>query len=207
MIRIKIYFGNLTDILLHSRGAVVLVSLSGNIYYTGTVISGLLTTLQEKHDIFGGTITNAANGGKVQVAAKRAARIEYIVALKAVAAFCNFTTPNNEVALRTSGFELTSGNRTPVTMEPIKKVTVVNAMDRGSVIAKVFAGSGTKQVRIEFAIGDTLPADGDWRNCAETKRTCTISGLTSGQKVWIRATAVGTNSQKMTAEPVCVIIL
>jgi hypothetical protein len=207
MIRVKVYFGNLKDLLLLSRGGVVLVCMNGNIYYTGTVITALLATLQDKQDVFGAAITDAANGGKAQIAARRAARKEYIVALKAVAVFCNYTTPNNEMALSTSGFELTSGTRTPVIMEAIKKVSVVNGMDRGSIIAKVLAGKGTKQVRIEYAISETTPADGDWRNCPETKRTCMINGLVSGQKIWIRATAVGTRGQKMTADPVSVIIL
>ena len=89
----------------------------------------------------------------------------------------------------------------------MKKFTVTNYKNPGTVKAEAVRGTGTLMVLIEYAIGVTIGPDTKWTTCPGSKNSCVISGLTSAETIWVRATSVGRRGQILYATPVKTVIL
>jgi hypothetical protein len=126
---------------------------------------------------------------------------------KVVCDAINKIAKNNLQLLLETGYPVGEGQQGPVELLPLKSLKVINGKSPGQVIGKAVAGKGTAYILMEYGIGDTLESVTLWSPCPDTTVTCTISGLPSGSRIWIRATAVGRRGQKLPAQPVTTIIL
>lgn len=149
----------------------------------------------------------AAYSGRDARGIKNAAKAELAAAIKAVVDSVNAEAKGDRAKLNTSGLALNAETRSPVHLEPIKVLTLQNTLIRGQVMAKAKKGRGTKNVVMEYALGNTIDSSTVWHACPSSGATCIISGLESGTRVWVRATAVGARNQMLPTEPVNTIVL
>jgi hypothetical protein len=163
--------------------------------------------LQAKTDDFSAKLTESLGGTRAQAAAKNFSKLVLSTQSKTTCDAINKIAVNNLQLLLLTGYPVGEGNTGPVELFPIKSLKVKNGKSLGEVIAKAVAGNGTAYILMEYGFGDTLESVTTWIPCPDTTATCTISGLTSGMRIWIRATAVGRRGQKLPALPVSTIIL
>jgi hypothetical protein len=163
--------------------------------------------LQAMTDDYSLKYTASLGGTRAQAAAKNASKLVLGTQSKVVCDGVNRIAKNNLAILLETGYPIGEGNTGPVELMPIKSLKVTNGKTLGQVIAKAVAGKGTAYILMEYGIGDTLDAVTTWTACPDTSTTCIISGLTSGTRIWIRATAVGRRGQKLPALPVNTIVL
>jgi hypothetical protein len=163
--------------------------------------------LQDKVDVFSSDYIVSQGGTRAQAAIKNASKRGVDTQSKVVCDAINKIARNNLAILLLTGYPVGEGKTGPVELFPLKSLKVKNGKTLGEVIAKAVAGAGTAHVLMEYGFGDTAESVTTWIPCPDTSATCTISGLTSGMRIWIRATAVGRRGQKLPAPAVTTIIL
>jgi hypothetical protein len=190
---------------LDEEALLVFTAMNGNLHYPGS--TALVAALQNAKDTYNQALSVAKNGSKAQKAEKNVAKRALKVAMRELCDYVNFTTPGDFAKLSTTGFRISNTIISPVEMQPLKKFTLTNGVNPGTVIAKTSWGRGTVMVLIEYGVGALIGDVTTWIPCPDASQTCVISGLTSGSRVWARATSVGRRGQKIIATAISTIVL
>jgi hypothetical protein len=199
-------FTRLTDAETAQKALIVLIGMGANPFYTTAKIIALVTALQNAQDIYSAALNISVTGGKAEKTAKDTAKKAVIDALRAVCNEVNYETPEDRDKISTTN--LTLSPEFPVTrqMNTLKKFTLEQGENHGSVVAKASKGKGTLVVVMEKAIADTIDGDTQWTLCPVAKSTCVISGLPIGKKVWVRPTSLGSRDQVLVGDPLSIIV-
>lgn len=163
--------------------------------------------LQSSIDDFSAKLTEALGGGRAKIAAKNSSKLEVDIKSRALCDAINRIGKNNLPLLLETGYPVSEGNGGPVLLEPLKRLRLLHGKSLGEIIARASAGGGTAFVLMEWGYGETAESVTAWQPCPDTKRTCTISGLTSGQRIWVRAISVGRRGQRLLSLPVGILVL
>jgi hypothetical protein len=205
MNRALIDFRNMSDADLEYKALTVLTAMTGNTNYPTSTT--LVTAMQGAKDTYSASLSVARYGTNEQKAQKNADKQTLINIMASLVFLVNFATPNNRVKLLSTGFTVGNENFTPVVMQSLKKFTIVNGKNPGTVIVRAIKGAGTVSINIEYTLGVSISESSVWTTCPDSKNVCNISGLPQGETVWVRVTSVGRRGQILYASPIKTIIL
>jgi hypothetical protein len=198
MRRIKFEFRYYSDgtLLVFSKG--VLVALTGNTFFP--VVTPTLATLQTSITAFDAALSLSKEGGKANVAAKNARRLELLNVLVDLALDLMKTAGGSEEMLVTTAYPLTKNRQPlpPLGVPIISKIEVGEST--GELVIVVKSLPGVKTYVYEYT-QDPLSADSEWGSHNSTSIKGIVSGLASGKKYWCRVVAYGSGDQATVSDP------
>lgn len=198
MKRIKFEFRYYADgtLLVFSKG--VVAALTGNSFFPS--VSPSLATVQSSIDAYDAALLLAKEGGKANIAAKKARKKELVNVLVDLALDLMKTAAGNEEMLMSTNYPLA---KTPAPLPPIS-VPVITRIENGESIGQltvtVKRQEGVKTYMYEYT-PEPLTADSVWASQNSTYVKGTLSGLVSGKKYWCRVVAFGSGDQVMVSDP------
>lgn len=196
---------SISDAGLASEANTVVTSMKDNRFFP--TAAAMVLSMEAAYNLFIAALADAAYGGRAAKAAKNNARQALQLEGRTVCDEVNKVAQGNRAMLSTSGYRVGAAITLPVQTEPVKSFNLVNGKNPGEVVARVKKGAGTMFVLIEYAVGNTLEPAMVWHACPDSKATCIITGLTSGSRVWARATVVGRRGQKLMTPAISTIVL
>jgi hypothetical protein len=198
---------DLSDPDLSTKAQTAQTSLDGNANFPGAEMLALLADFQNRRDNYGAALAASIFGGRAAKQLKNTCRRLLFNSGKPLVDEVNRIADGDRDKLSTCGLEIGSEVAEKKTMEPLRSFKVFNGINLGEIIAKARAGRGTKFVLFEYGIGDTIESITAWTSCPASKNQCTITGLSSGKRIWVRAISVGARDQRILATAITTIIL
>lgn len=149
-------------------------------------MNALLTTAQEAHT----DVTNLEDRLKAARDTRNAALDALGAAITLQAATCEAATEGDPAILHAIGWDVSPLN--PETIQPgkITELHVTAGDNDGEVDPNWHPEHGTRTYEVQY---NYIGLQGPWTNAAPvTKSKTTLTGLTSGQRVYVRVRAIGT---------------
>jgi len=137
----------------------------------------------------------AANGGKIETHNKNSIRDLLLFEISDLAKIVNQQAKGNVTMLLSSGFPLKKENETYPEFPAPDKVKLTTGITHGEVVVEVPVNKNTRMYCIYHT---PMPASADmklWTSLLSTKHKATITDLTPGTQVAIRAGYIGTNGK------------
>jgi len=157
--------------------------------------TGKLVGLQSQITDFTEVLIKTANGGKAEIFNKNSIRGGLLLELSDFAKMVNQQAKGNVTMLKTSGIPLwKEGDSYPEFPAP-DKIKLSPGITHGEVVVEVPVNKNTRMYCIYHA---PMPASADmkqWTSVLSTKHKATVTGLTPGTHLAIRAGYVGTNGK------------
>jgi hypothetical protein len=204
-VKAKMDFVNMSDDDLDGKSLEVITGTTDNPNYPG--IADKVTDVQAARDIYMADLPVAKNGSREQKAVKNVSKGGLVTTMKALCNQVNTDTPGDYAKLISTNFTVSNPVTQRVTLEVLKKFEAVNGINPGTIEVRFRKGRGTVMVLVEYFVGDIIKEDTVWTACPNSSSKCSITGLPSGGRVWIKATSIGRRQQVIYATPITTIIL
>ena len=185
--------------------------------YTRLTDAGLNVTAQQIHDSMDGNanfptpeptlvvfeaalaaysaaLSNAQDGGKLEVAIKNQKKEELLDLLTQLADYVVFTSKGDRVKAISSGFTIT---KVPAPAPPVTKpesMRVENGLNSGELQTKVANVKGARSYVHQFTNDATL-AEASWKTVACSSAQALIVNLQPGVKYYFRVGVIGSKMQ------------
>lgn len=195
------YYGS-TDTQLVPLGGTIVANLEKNEDFPDP--QPTWPVLNTQYRAFVDALLKAKSGDRSQIAVKNAAKKIFSESLQRTAFYVNMIGMGMPEKLLLSGFELVKPSTPSVLTQPTD-VTVVNLTNPGSVMVKVGNKGNAQSLIIQYT-NDPITDKSVWQSKGSTRKSCTISGLPVGSRVWFRVVGVGKNEQQMVSEVISAII-
>jgi len=196
MIKPKLDLKSLTDAGVVTLGTTVKNSMTTNaaefpasaaaVTALGTAVTAL------------GTARQAADDGKIAqqalVDAKDAARATVEDCLRTLAGQVNEVAKGDANVIHDAGMTASSEGG-PVLMSQVLNLAVTGGDEVGSLDAQWDPVAGVRIYKVQVS-SDTVSPPANWvEKATPTKSKCTLTGLASAMKVWVRVKAVGAKDE------------
>ncbi len=186
--RVSLDFANYGDADLDEFTGNTITSLTGNASFptppvTPLILSGLNTT-------FHNALLAAMPGGTILTAAKNAARLNVIGALRQNAAYIQIHAGQNLPMLLSSGYYANSTNRAQSPL-PQPVIELVDNYQTTQLLLRVAPVTNAKAYEVQLTNGSNPPVDAGTFTQA---RRIILPGLTPGMTYAVRVRAVGGSS-------------
>jgi hypothetical protein len=195
--KILFSFVNFGDVLLNAFAATVLAAMTGNAYFPGA--TALLVTLADTKKDFSEMLDKAQLGNKVDIQQKKVFKELLITALRELAAYVTFTAGTNRAAFVSSGYKINKAVNTPRVLPTTFDVKLFAGINIGELIVKVSKPETATFIMIAYATDAVITNNTAWETTSCIENNCTLVGLTSGTKVWVKVSLVGSRRQMVTA--------
>src|SRR5262245_2587650 len=187
-IKASMNFGKMSDSDLLKRLDAVHVGLTDNAAFPNPPVA--MTDFRSGIDLYHTLTTDALDGGKKAVSAKRKQREAVINMATHLGHYVEAVCDNDLASFNTSGFTAVSNTRTPP--EPLPPASI-QWIDRGptsgTLLVKVASIRGALIYEVRFGLGD-VPTD--WKSVTLTSpKTATIENLTPGATYALQVRALG----------------
>lgn len=186
-------YDNNTDIELLDVAHEATDSLSSNTAFS--LPTGRLDKVRSVITDFIETRTKAANGGKAEIYAKNTIRGELLYEVSDLAKFVNQQAKGNLTMLKSSGFPLRKEGESHPEFPAPEVIKLSPGITHGEVVVEVPV---KKNSRVYCIYHTPMPASAEmkeWTSLLSTKHKATITGLTPGTQLAIRAGYLGTNGK------------
>lgn len=203
MIKAKKDYKSMSDASLDAKSLQVCAGMKNNPNYL--TLAALVTAMETAREAYTTSLSVAQYGSREQKMQKNLDRQALIAAMDAVCNGVNLTTPGDVAKIATTNFTLSNLFPQPVVMQALKKFTLAPGPNPGSVIVYAVKGRGTLVAVLEVAYGLTIGADTKWTTCGDSVNQCTITGIPSGETVWVRARSVGRRGQVLLSSAIKII--
>jgi hypothetical protein len=190
-------YTKLSDVNLDFRAQAIIVSLTGNGYFTVTVPP--LASLIATKTAYSTSLNNAVSGDKTAIALKNQAKEELLMMIKMLALNLESQAAGNRAMLVSTGFELASeGENVPPIHAPTNFV-MLEGINKGEI---KFSVKGVPRAisYIHQYTPDPLTESSIWISKASSLREHTFTGLTSGVRIHGRVAAIGRKNQEAYTE-------
>lgn len=191
MDKIKLNVTKLSPEQLVSLANNIKTAMTGNANYTTpnpslASLGTLITTAQTK---IAAQVT-AANAAKLATSDRDAASTALGDALKTLASYVENTSGGDKVKIESAGFEVRGPSSSIGDLTQVLNLAVSEGDNDGELDAQWDRVYGAKHYEVQTSV-DPITA-GSWvLKMSASKTRCTISGLTSGQRMWVRIRAIG----------------
>jgi len=199
MKRVNLGFSRYADAPMLLISQVILAALTGNSFFPTPTPS--LALVQTAIDAYAAALALAVEGGKANVAVKKARRKELMAILVQLGNYVILTANSNEEALASSGYPLPKP-RTP--LPPISKPQIIkleDGMNSGEQQITIGAVNGARTFVYQYT-PDPMPASPVWTGQNSTLTKVLFSGLEPGKKYWFRPIAYGRDEQEVFGDAV-----
>jgi hypothetical protein len=188
--RIALYFATLPDNELNSFAILVIVCLKTNPLFPTLPIA--ITVLAALQTAFQDACTAALNGGQVEIAARKEARIPLVIGLRQIAGYIQTLAQTLTVSeILSSGYDLVSNNtaQSPL-MQPL--LTGLNNSMPGQLGVKLNPVANARAYQVQYCIGS-----GPWQEAGifPSTKGIVITSLAAGTIYNVRVRAVGGSTQ------------
>ena len=138
---------------------------------------------------------------QARVSAKNAARVELERSLRLLSSHVDNVADGDTGTIHEAGMIATNG-RSPLFMAPVGSLRVTPSENEGELIARWQPVPGVRIYEVQVCFDVASPTN--WQpKLHSTKATCRLNDtLASGQKVWVRVRAVGSNDNGAWSDPV-----
>jgi hypothetical protein len=188
-----------------AKASVIHKCMKGNLNFPTTI--ELVEILGVQLKVYTDAMAKATYGTPAQKALRNTARNELFGTMCTLCKFINYTARGNISMLYTSGYTLSGDGKGIIKMEPLKHLKVMSGKIHGSIIVKAKKGYGAFSMLVEYTQGETIDKSSKWSITMNGRSfTVTISNLTPGQWVWVRVTCLGRREQRITSDPVRMVV-
>lgn len=190
--RIITPFDKRTDAAVSAKGTLIYNSMLSNPDFPTP--SPDMPTVQGALNNYIESLASAQSRERTAIIVKNQNRIILIAVLKALANYITFTAQGDVAKLSGTGYDLAkTRSKSPAIEKPINP-EVIDGAAAGELIGSVDGVKNVKsyvhQIKANLPSGDTV-----WTNIFSSSRTCTFTGLESGQRYTVRVGAIGVNNQ------------
>lgn len=179
----------------------IVTSMSGNVNFP--TLQTAVQTLSTEADAYYPLVTLAEQLGTTAKANRDAAREKIIKMLHALGAMVTGVAEDNEAILSSSGFKFTQPARpTPLMKQPAPPV-VSPGVNGGQIDCKTSRQNGMKSVNYYITTDEAALAAKDgsgWDVVSYNKTKYAFSGLTSGQRYYIKVGLIGVRGQEVLSD-------
>ncbi|WP_017257599.1 hypothetical protein [Pedobacter arcticus] len=186
-------YSRLSDANLEFKGQSIILSLTGN--PTFPVTTPTLADFTALKVAFSTSLANALDGGRTNIAIKNTDRLALINSMRFLAANIESLAQGDKAKLLSSGFDLSAtGETVPPLSAPVefKLVDGINPGEISSVVKPV-----AQAVAYSHEYTFTAPDEATvWSVKSGTSRKILLSGLPSGQRIFVRVAAIGRKGQE-----------
>jgi hypothetical protein len=145
---------------------------------------------------FSATLAPAANGDRVEVAKKNAARKAVEKLLKTAAAYVSMVAGDDISLILAAGFEATKAREPRPAIGAPENIQVESGMNPGEMVVSVDTVKDVKAYHFDYT-ADPLSDTSNWVTETDTRSTHEFAGLKPGQKYWFRVAAIGVRSTRV----------
>ena len=196
MIKVKLELQRLNDTGVGTLGTTVKNSMTTNAAEF-PASAGSVTALGTALTAFG-TARQAAEDGKVAqqalVDAKDAARATVEDCLRTLAGQVNEVAKGDANVIHDAGMAASSEGG-PVLMTQVLNLSVTGGDEIGQLDLQWDPVAGARIYKVQVS-SDTVSPPANWiEKATSTKSKCSLTGLVSASKVWVRVKAVGANDE------------
>ena len=196
MIKVKLELQRLNDTGVGTLGTTVKNSMTTNAAEF-PASAGSVTALGTALTAFG-TARQAAEDGKVAqqalVDAKDAARATVEDCLRTLAGQVNEVAKGDANVIHDAGMPASSEGG-PVLMTQVLNLSVTGGDEIGQLDLQWDPVAGARIYKVQVS-SDTVSPPANWiEKATSTKSKCSLTGLVSASKVWVRVKAVGANDE------------
>ena len=160
--------------------------------------------LNEQYKTYVDAVIKAKSGDRAQIAVRNAAQEIFCQSLQRTAFYVNMVAMDVPEKLLLTGLELVKPS-TPTVLSQPTDVSVVNLTNPGSVLVKVGNKGNASSLIVQYT-SDPVTDKSVWQSKGTTRKSCTITGLPVGTRIWFRVVGVGKNEQQMVSDVISAII-
>lgn len=173
----------------------VLVSLTGNVYFTDLEES--LTLLAQKQKVFEDYLTKMGDGSRQVTLLKNIARADVETTLQPLALKIELEAQGDMVKLMTTGFALNQSTRTPVgELAQVEGVKIKTGTTPGSLEITWNGVDHAVSYEIRYCLSPLSDAS-LFVTVTSTKRKVILEGLIPGRTYVVQVAAIGTGSKRI----------
>ena len=183
------------------RLEVIVTSMTGNTYYP--TLQPKVQEISNDADLYYPMVTRAEQQGATARAERDAARKKLTVALRSLGAQVTGIAEEDEVMLSSSGFNFTQPQKATPDIERPDAPNVSAGTNGGELTCKTYTQKGVKSVNYYITSDTTALSTMDgsgWDIVSYNKTKYTFSGLTSGQRYYIKVGLVGVRGQEVISD-------
>jgi hypothetical protein len=145
---------------------------------------------------YSASLAPAANGGRVEVAKKNAARKAVEKLLKTAANYVSMVAADDISIILAAGFEAKKARETRPAISAPENIQVESGMNSGEMVVSVDTVKDVKTYHFDYT-PDPLSDTSNWITETDTRSTHEFAGLKPGQKYWFRVAAIGVRSTRV----------
>lgn len=186
-------FARLNDSAFQTKVEFIEESIVGNATYPTPIPD--LATVQTKINTYSTKLKAAGEGGKTAVAEKDEARADLEATMVRLSKYCELTA-TTLAELISSGFDV-SGPPQPVVLGAIENFQVKEGLNPGELRLSLRGVRGAKAYLFQFSTTDPATGNVAWTIRSTTTCKCTLTGLSGGQRYWVRVVVLGSYAQEV----------
>lgn len=187
-------FPRLSDPALKAKADEIMVGLSGNPAYPSPIPD--LATVQNFITGYGTALSNVKNGSAA-IAIKDQKREELIATLLKLGDYVTYQAGDDYAAMVSSNFDI---SKKPEPAPPIpapENFSLETGRNPGELQASLRSVRGAKAYMFQYATTDPALSNAVWHTRFSNGCKCTLTGLASGQRYWVRVVVLGSYAQEV----------
>jgi hypothetical protein len=191
MDKVKLNLRSLSPEELAGLANNIVTAMTGNANFptpnpTLASVGGLIDALQIKI----AAQTAAASAAKLATSERKTAEDALGDALRQLAAYVENASGGDQVKIESAGMQVRSGSGSIGELAQVSNLSVSEGDDDGELDAQWDRVYGAKSYEVQTSADPNVA--GSWvLKMTATKSRCSISGLTSGNRVWVRVRGMG----------------
>lgn len=196
--RVTISFSRLNDPALQAKAEAIVAAMTDNANFPNP--SPLPAEVRAAITAYSTALAAARNGSRTDIAIKDQKREELIEMLMQLGSYVNYTAGDDYAALVSSNFDLSKNRESAPPLPNPENFMLEEGLNPGEVLASVRGVRGAKAYLFQYTTTDPTQANAAWTIRTSTSRKCTLTGLQSGQRYWVRVVVLGSYAQETYSE-------
>lgn len=199
IVRVTNGFDKLTDAELESSGQTILLAMTGNTNFPTPTPT--LAELSNNLTVFSQAAAVARKGSSLDKAIRDDKRDVFISTLHLLGNYVTFVAAGNRTVAASSAMPLNKDSLPRVLTKP-ENLRLSEGTNSGELKLAFDAVPAARSFQYQVTT-DPLSEASQWQSFTGTTCRFLLTGLTPGQKYWVRVVAVGTGGQSITSDAVC----